>query len=45
MNKCCNNILNEDEEQDERLWNRIWGMVGGCKIIFYKGVGKESSST
>ncbi len=36
---------NEDEEQDEGLWGKIWGMVGGCKGIFYKGVGKESSLT
>ncbi len=23
----------------------MWGMVGGCKGIFYKGVGEESGST
>jgi hypothetical protein len=33
--------LDEDEEQDEGLWSKIWGMVGGCRIIFYKGVGEE----
>ncbi len=36
--------MNEDEEQDERPWGKIWGMVGGCKGIFYKGVGKEFGS-
>jgi hypothetical protein len=36
---------NEDKKQDEGLWGRIWVMVGGCRIIFYKGVGKESGST
>jgi hypothetical protein len=33
--------LDEDKEQDEGFWGKIWGMVGGCKGIFYKEVGKE----
>jgi hypothetical protein len=35
----------KDEEQDEGFLGRIWVMVGGCRGIFYKGFGKESSST
>ncbi len=42
MNKCCT-YTNEDEEQDEGLWGKIWGMMGGHKGIFYKGVGEEFS--
>ncbi len=40
-------ILNfdEDKKQDEGFCVRIWGMVGGCKGIFYKGVGKEFGLT
>ncbi len=30
----------EDKEQNEGFWNRIWGMVGGCRRVFYKGVGE-----
>ncbi len=36
---------NEDEEQNEGLWGRIWRMVGGCKGIFYKGVVEEFGLT
>jgi hypothetical protein len=25
------------------LWGKIWGMVGGYRGIFYKGVEEESS--
>ncbi len=45
MNICSILYFDEDKEQDERLWSKIWGMVGGCKGIFYKGVGEESNST
>ncbi len=34
---------NEDKKTRWRIL-RIWGMVGGCRGIFYKGV-EESSST
>ncbi len=37
--------LDEDKEQDEGFWGRIWRMVGGCKGVFYKGVGREFSLT
>ncbi len=37
--------LDENEEQNEGFWDRFWGMVGGYKRIFYKGVGEEFDST
>ncbi len=36
--------LDEDKEQDEGLCGRIWGMMGGCRRIFYKVVGEEFGS-
>ncbi len=35
----------EDQKQNERFWSKIWGMVGGCIRIIYKGVGEKSNST
>ncbi len=33
--------LDEDEEKNEGFWKNKWGMVGSCRGIFYKGVGKK----
>ncbi len=47
MNKCCSTIpwWRQCKEQDEGIWGGIWGMVGGCRQVFYKWVGKEFGST
>ncbi len=37
--------LDEDAKQDEGLWDRVWRMMGGCKGIFYKGIGKKHGLT
>ncbi len=37
--------LYEDKKQNEWFWSKIWGMVGGCKGVFYKGVGEKFGSS